>query len=134
MTEDSSYELTCNVAEVVLGGWVEERVAITLKQREVSVHAGTWVVGKGFWHECRVDTLLDSNLFDNRSKGHDVVRHRKRIGVSKINFVLSRTTLVVAELDRDSKLLEHRHSATTEVMRGSTWNIVKVACGINWNR
>ena len=60
-------------------------------------------------HEGGVHTLLDCNLFDDCSEGHDVVRSGQRVGVTKVDLVLARVSLMVAELHRDAEVFEHPH-------------------------
>ena len=100
----------------------------------MSVHSRAWVLGERLRHECRVNTLFDCNLFDNGSESHDVVGHCQSICVAKIDFVLTRATLVVTELDRDSELLEHRNCSPSEVVCGAARNVVEVAGLVYRNR
>ena len=119
---------------MVLRPSFEESVGVTFEQRHVRVHARTRVLAERLRHEGRVNALLDGNFLDDGSEGHDVVCHGQCIGVTKVNLVLTWTTFVVAELNRNSELLKHAYRATTEIVSGSTWNVVEVTGIVDRNR
>ena len=93
----------------------------------MGVHTRTGVLRERLRHEGGVNALLHRYFLDHRAEGHDVVRSGQRICIAQVNLVLTRASFVVAEFDRDSDVFEHAHGATTEVVGGSTRNVVEVS-------
>ena len=87
------------LAQAVVTARVKECIRVSLEKRHVGVHSRAWVFGEWFRHESGVNALLDGNLFDNGSEGHDVIGHGQSVGIAKIDLVLTRTTLVVTEFN-----------------------------------
>ena len=93
-----------------------EGIAVTLEEGDVRVHAGSGSVAERLGHEGGVDTLLQGHLLDDGAEGHEVVGGRERIGVAQVDFLLSGSTLVVAELHGDAHRLEHGDGLAPEVV------------------
>jgi hypothetical protein len=85
------------------------------------------VLGERLGHEGRVDALRQRHLLDDRPEGHDVVRRAQGVGVAQVDLVLTGRALVVAELDRDAHVLEHRDRRASEVVAGAVGHVVEVA-------
>jgi hypothetical protein len=85
------------------------------------------MLGEGLGHERGVDALRQGNFLDDHPKGHQIVGSRERIGVTKINLLLSRSPLMMGVLHRDSHLLQHGDRAATEVSAQALRGVVKVA-------
>ena len=127
MAEETGDELATDLRELVLRALLVEGVDVALEQRHVRVHAAAGLAADRLRHERRVDALLDRDLFDDRAERHDVVGRRQRVGVAQVDLVLTRSALVVAELDGDAEVLQHPHRATAEVVRRSAGDVVEVA-------
>jgi hypothetical protein len=50
-----------------------------------------------FGHERCVDAVFEGNLLHREAGRHDVVRHRQRIGVAKVEFMLGGRYLVTVD-------------------------------------
>src|SRR6478735_2985414 len=120
-------ELPTHLAQLVGRAGLEEGVGVALEEREVRVHPGPGVLGERLGHEGRVDPLRQGDLLDDRPEGLDVVGRAQRVGIAKIDLVLAGRPLVVAELDRDTHVLEHRDGGATEVVAGAVRHVVEVA-------
>ena len=92
------------------------------------------MIGKWFRHEGGLDPFEGGDLPDDYPEGHDVVGHRQRIGVTKVNFVLSGSGFVVAELYRDTHLLQDVDGVATEVGARSQGGVVEVATVVQRHR
>ena len=91
------------------------------------MHTRTWVAGEWFGHEGGVHTLLKRHLFDDQTERHDVVSHRERICVSKVDLLLTRSTLMVTELDGDTHRFQDCDGLSTEVVSRTMWAVIEVA-------
>ena len=87
-----------------------------------------------FRHECRVDTLGDGHLPDHHSEGHDVVRHGQCIRVAKIDLVLPRRPLMMAEFYGDTHLLQHCDGVASEIGSVAEGGVIEVATVVEGNR
>ena len=113
--------------ELILSASIKERVGVALKERHVGVHTGTGVLGHGLGHKRGIHALLDGHLLDDGAERHDVVRCSESIGVAQIDLILPGSSLVVAELDRNSEVFEHSNRATAEIVGASTRDIIEIA-------
>ena len=132
--QNPRHELAADSRQLVGLAGVEECVRIALKQRHVRVHATSWLIWQWLRHKRRVHALFDGRLLDDRPKGLDVVRGRQRVSVSKVNFVLAGSRLVVRELNRDSEIFEVTNRVATEIVCGSPWDIVEVSRLVHGHR
>ena len=77
----------------------EERVLLTLEEREMRVHARPRVLNKGLRHEGGDQLLTQGHLLDDRTSCHNVVGRAHRVHRTQVDLVLAGASLVVRELD-----------------------------------
>jgi hypothetical protein len=92
------------------------------------------VVGERLGHERGVDALAQRDLLHHVPEGHDVVGGRERVGVAQVDLLLPRRALVVAELDRDPHVLEHRDRVPAEVVADAVRDVVEEAALVHRRR
>src|SRR6478736_4004487 len=134
MAQQARDELPTHLAQLVGRTGLEEGVGVALEEREVRVHPRPRVLGERLGHEGRVDPLRQGDLLDDRAEGLDVVGRAQRVGVAQVDLVLAGRALVVAELDGDTHVLEHRDRRATEVVAGAVRHVVEVAGVVDRDR
>ena len=97
------------------------------------MHSRTLFVREWLRHETRDEAGLSCEFLDDVSCRHDVIGHGERIGVAQVNFVLSRSVLVLGVLHPDTHLLESQHGLTTQHTASVIGQEIKVTAVIDGN-
>ena len=97
----------------------------------MSVHARARVIGEGFGHERRVETLFECDFLHDETESHQVVSGGQRIGVAKVDLLLTGAAFVVAVLNRNTHGLEHGDCLTAEVVGNTVGSVVEVSVAID---
>ncbi len=102
----------------------------------MGVHATSILAKNRLRHEGCVNAIIESNLLDHESIGHHDVCHREGIGVSEVDFVLTRSHFMVAVFDADAHLFEDQDCFLPEVCRHIEGRQVEIPTPIesNWRR
>jgi hypothetical protein len=85
--------------EVIGRALLVHQVAAAVEDRLVDVHPRPVRAEHRLRHEGRVHVVPARDLAHEVAERHDLVRHRERVGVAHVDFVLRRRDLVVAALD-----------------------------------
>ena len=113
--------------EAVLPRRGEERVLLTLEEREVRVHARPRVFDKGLGHEGGDQLLTQRHLLDDRAGRHDVVGRSDRVNGPQVDLVLTGPTLVMRELHGNPHVLQHAHGTAAEVVGVPSGHVIEIA-------
>ena len=115
--EDARNERLGDIRELQRVVGAVESVGLTLEQAHVGVHGRAGIFGERLGHERGPHALSERDLFDQVAERHHVIGHRQRIGVAQVDLLLARSSLMVAELHRDTHLLKGIDSVAAEVGR-----------------
>ena len=110
-----------------------ECVLVTFKQRHMRVHTRTLHASKRLGHERCKHALLHRDLFHDETERHDVVGHRECVGVTQINFVLTRCIFVKRVLNRNAHCFKNKQRARAKVTRNVGRGEVEVRTGVERN-
>ena len=134
MVQKTGDEILSDWRHAGLISCVIEGIGVPLEEGDVGVHSRPGIISKGLRHEGGFDPFEGGDLPDDHPEGHDVVCHRQRISVAKVNFVLSGSGLVVAELYRDTHLLQDVDGVATEIGARPQGGVVEVATVVQCHR
>ena len=100
------------------------------------VHRRPGVLGERLRHERSAHAVAERDLLDHVPERHHVVGHRQRVGVAQVDLLLARRAFVVAELDRDTHLLQRVDGVAAEVRRRVVHGLVEIPAvvGGHWHR
>ena len=91
------------------------------------MHAGSGLVDHRLGHERGDLPHRQRHLLDHGAKGDDVVGRGERVGVAQVDLVLTRTVLVMGELDLDVHRLQVLDGGAAEVLALAAVDVVEVA-------
>ena len=94
------------VIEYARNGRLDHVLAVARANGEVDMQAVAGGVVEWFWTKVCGDTVAVHYSLDHCAKGHSVVGGFEREGITKVDFVLSRTFFVMRALGVDTHLFE----------------------------
>ena len=122
--------MKAGTAEFSFALLIEEHIAAACEERLVRVHPRSVHAKHRLRHERRVKTVTVGHVLHDESKRTDVVRCNQCVVVSEIDFVLSRSDLVVRGLDVKAHLLEGKDDLAANVFTQINGSQIEVAAGV----
>ena len=101
--------------------------------RYIYMHSVSGTTPNRFGRKIRVQPVPRCYRTDNRTECYSIVRRRDRIGVTKINFILTGSLLMVGAFRLDSHLLKSKTDFTSDILPLILRRYVHIPCFVVWS-